>query len=278
MVYDHLTTAIHRAYIDLGVVSGFPKSEQFDLRKVCEHRSECWKQFEGTEGKTCLSRPWIGKHFEQSRVLVLGINMNDDHGWDECYNLIECAQREMREGRTVHFRRGTRGAENYYSGSRLFYRVAQIGAIAAQLCSVSPRQELPDDPRQIVDGFDWIAYTNHIKCSPTSRNGGDRSKPSLEMWQHCGSHVLLREVEILCPDCIVLFGSGDNYWYFREKLLDKTPDIPLQKFGHVKVETGLIHNRRVKLLGVPHPSMGAGLKAETWHSAQEALWAGLPLE
>ncbi len=143
-------------YTGLGLISS-DGLKDWTLRQHCEFGAQCWGSFDQSCSGFGISRPWIGANYQQSKVLVVGINMNDYGGWDTYYGLIndekEGARKELRNGRIRHFKSPT------YGGTMLYYRIAHLGFAAQQICSGTFSGRTSGDPREIADGFDYPAGT-----------------------------------------------------------------------------------------------------------------------
>ena len=85
-----------------------------------------------------------------------------------------------------------------------------LGAYAVALLSkmgiIDAKAEYSEEFKNlVVRAFDFLAYTQHVKCSPEEKQG----KPYPPMWLECGKHVLRDEIELLTPGLIL---SPRNKW------------------------------------------------------------------
>jgi hypothetical protein len=250
-----------KIYSELGLVKDTGEIGNI-LRESCMKSHECWRALNPVNDDFGISNPWIGKQYHLSRILVLGINMNKCGNWNACSELVELARAELHEGKYKHF------IQPNYRGTLFYYRIAHLGTAISQIMKGTFSGRVQGEAKDVAEGFDWVSYTNQIKCSPQSK----RSKPSEEMWQNCGAHILRKELNILLPQIVIIFGRSDNYYYFCNRVFDKDsiqyfPDIDLAHFA-----IGNVNGRRVKILAIPHPSAINGRRDETYHSVHNSLY------
>jgi uracil-DNA glycosylase len=96
----------------------------------------------------------------------------------------------------------------------------------------------------------------HVKCSPFH----DRSNPTEEMWNKCGSYVLKDELRILAPKRAIALGSGANARAFRANVLSGA-ERPVQlgsKEATLRLERGELPAGSVDFVVVPHPASRGG--------------------
>lgn len=229
-------------YTNLGVVSN---NTPLPLCETCSHHQDCWQ---GNEHRKPLDQdnihwshvclPWIGAKYNTFRIVVIGINPYESGGLDFFRVLIPQAKEEMAQGKTkVNFNNPT------YAGTVLWHR---IGLYASQTILKFVDDDYPDLSH--IDAYDWIAFTNHVKCSPT----GDRSQPSQAMWKNCHS-ILKEELRILTPKILIVLGTGDNNYYLQKNVLDGNPSL-IDETKHVRIYSGKLHNRTIGIINVPHPA------------------------
>lgn len=60
------------------------------------------------------------------------------------------------------------------------------------------------EPKDVAAAFEWIAFTEHVKCAPR----GGKSKPTVAMWERCGAHILREELLLLEPEHILVLGQS----------------------------------------------------------------------
>ncbi len=235
-----------KMYTELGVVSN---NAPLPLCETCSHHQDCWQGHEHRKpldkdiihwSHVCL--PWIGTKYNTFRIAVIGINPYESGGLDFFSTLIPQAREEMANGKIrVNFNNPE------YAGTVLWHRIGQYASQTILKFVVE------DDPLTFpdlshIDAYDWIAFTNHVKCSPT----GDRSQPSLAMWENCHS-ILKEELKILAPKILIVLGTGDNIYYLNKNVLDETPTL-LDETKHVRLYVGKLHSRTIGIINVPHPA------------------------
>jgi len=246
---NSFTSEFNNLYKQRGFISVAEKP--LSLPYVCSNQKVCWKDTnsipEDDPSHTAIYDPWIGPRFGELRLVIVGINLNQDGGRNEMNTLVKIAISEIRNG---HKRVSFGNKKKKYGGTLLFHRVGAYAAFYARAAGLLHFDALADgfpDSKFVVAGFDFIAYTNHIKCSPTSKG----SKPTLEMWKSCGRHVLRQELELLQPNKILVLGK-DNYVHFVENVFDQ----PVQVFpsgSNIQKMRANLANKLIHVIGVPHP-------------------------
>lgn len=197
-----------------------------------------------------ISLPWIGPAYENYRILVLGENFYECGGLEAETILIQDAMKQMKQNKKRVF-----GGESYssdgkkYRGTFLYYRMAcyskTLTLFLDQAVASVDLLEL-GEASKVVGFLDFVAHTNHIKCSPS----GNLSRPELEMWQQCGKHILSDEIEILEPKWIIVMGKVNNAHYLSQFVFPTS----VHANGAVGGTVGQIHGRLVNVIVVPHPS------------------------
>ncbi|WP_126429113.1 uracil-DNA glycosylase family protein [Brevibacillus marinus] len=246
---ENIPHHLMQMYTHLGVVSN---NTPLPLCETCNHHQDCWQGYEHRKpldqdnihwSHVCL--PWIGEKYNTFRIVVIGINPYESGGLDFFRVLIPQAKEEMARGKIkVRFNNPT------YAGTILWHR---IGLYASQtiLKFVDEDDPLTFPELSHIDAYDWIAFTNHVKCSPT----GDRSQPSRAMWENCHS-ILKEELRILNPKILFVLGTGDNIFYLRKNVLDENP-LFIDETKFVRIFLGKLHGRTVGIINVPHPTAPA---------------------
>ncbi|MDP2896459.1 MAG: uracil-DNA glycosylase family protein [bacterium] len=237
-------------YGELGFVpqDGNPRP----LPRICELRESCWKGAEtripaDTASWTAIYQPWIGDGYSDLRLAIIGLNMNEYGGLHAMTGLVNSARSDIRAGcRRVRFGNDPKS----YRGTLLFHRIGAYAALYAQAARLLHPDFCPDGfpgPSFVADAFDFIALTNHVKCSPL----GDRSAPTRAMIENCGRHVLRRELEILRPREILVLGV-ENAWYLADRVLDEKVVVPTGR-DLVSRGEGRLAGIPVRITAVPHP-------------------------
>lgn len=238
---------IKQFYLDKGI---------FDtpLHESCIHKENCWKGLEekipkGERSKIYL--PYIGGKYNELRILIIGINMNNYGGTDAAKYLINKTKEELCKGKKKLF------SNTNYKGSMLFYQIAKYSNILYK--SQKSKQE-----NNLANSLDYIAYTNHIKCSPDDdserfqKGGNPNSKPNYNMWSNCGTHILKNEIDILKPKYIFILGKSSNLHHFNEIYnwsLEKR-----ESHGEITKYYLDLDNEKIGCFVFPHPGVPKGIK------------------
>ena len=237
------------AYRSMGLMH---EETGLSLHEYCPKAHFCWKVIAADRrpkgSASHISRPWIGDDYERLRLLVVGINLNGDGGFDELVSLAKRAQTDIGLGKKqINF--DTKG----YRGTSLWHRVGCYAALFAESAGLT-NVKYDDDGAPAKDSasraYDFIAYTNHVKCSPASYN----SKPTYSMWTECGRYILREEIALLRPQYSLLLGA-ENYRRFVCQIAD-SPGQPMQSCDRVKRAMVRIGSLPLQLYGVPHPTRG----------------------
>jgi hypothetical protein len=244
------------AYIDrykaLGLVDASGKC--FPLHKGCSQTSECWKEAqpripEADNDWNLIYAPYFGEQYERTRLLIVAENMYEFGDWRAVDKLVSGAKEEIAaENTRVRFGNDWKK----YPGSFLWHRVGSYSAaFAERLGQMSGMNWLtngfPDFP-DVCRGFDYLAFTNHVKCSPA----GGRSKPTPRMWANCGRHILRQEIELASPSCLLVLGTGCNRRAFDRHVFSKKNCRA--KIGLAIVGGRWIEDTRIAFVALPHPS------------------------
>ena len=227
------------------------------LHKKCPNCEKCWENAKDRMPKKShdfwtITRPWIGKNYEQTKLLVIGENMNEYGSYDGAINLVNWAREDIKKGRIKTLKKPS------YSGTFLFHRLASYST--AILSKEDDYQYANFDvwPSAIDNNksFDYLSYTNQIKCSPI----GQKSEQPQQMWDNCGDYILKHEIEILKPKSILILGTSDNYKYFNSFIPDESINIDWER----NIGTGFanIKGRQTKIYVVPHPASFGGNKKQ----------------
>ena len=243
-----------KLYFELGLIDN--NGEMLTLHSDCPNCDYCWQKIQGRKpgnnGFWTATRPWIGKKYSDLQLLVIAINMNEYGSYDGAINLIEQAKDEIRRGIIKTF------VSETYSGTFLFHRMGSyVTSFATRYGLFKPTWigDYPSPP-DIVSAFEFISYTNQIKCSPT----GEKSKPSYQMWERCGNFILKPEIELLNPKRLLVLGNSDNIDYLNQKVLDT--EITLKWKGKIGIGNGYINTKPIEIFVVPHPASFGGNSPE----------------
>ena len=217
------------------------------LHRSCKNRNQCWQNAEDripADGDEWgVSRPWIGRYYDKLRLHIIGINMNEYAGYNGIIKCVNIAIDELNQNIKKNLVSPT------YGGTNVFSRIGTCAAIFAEKEKLmNPNWVYSTLPgKEIANGFDFIAYNNHIKCAPIDND----SKPTNEMWDECGKYILRGEIEFINPKTILLFGISENFKNFNNNILDEK--IELNRCKEISSGIGRIAGREIKIYVVPHP-------------------------
>ena len=237
------------------------------LQDHCFNCENCWKAAQ--EGKwnrddieecidehgtdpTHIYLPWIGPRYEETRLLALGINMNQFGGLNSLRELVSpWVKKDLADGKTRILK------NDNYSGTFYWHRVpSYVLALLERDGIVQPEWTDSGFPNaaDLANALDYFAITNSIKCAPRWH----KSKPTADMWQHCPGEILREELRILLPKKLLILGHTDNYYYFNAQVLDKgTNKLDIDK-GYLKKGSGKIDGREVEFFVIVHPTARGG--------------------
>jgi len=268
-------------YRKLNLISN--NGKDYPLHRVCSNRKECWKDTDNRfpprkNDWNKISQPWKGAKYDELGLVAIGENLNEYGGRNALIELTDEAQELIQNGyRRIRFH----ATYDQYPGSFLWHRLGCYSVVIGESFGVMTPQWGADGypyPEDVADAFNWIAFTEHVKCSPQ----GVMSKPTNAMWEHCGAHILREELKILKPKQILVLGQSNNAWFLFERVFDsKLKDE--KKFGGVTLTKGDLHGKPVFVWVVPHPQSYGGaaksilddLKTATYKFKQDLI--GCPL-
>ena len=246
------------------------------LEKKCKFCYDCWQgaedrmwhdDFEGEDDEEHCSHiylPWIGNKYDELKLLILGINMNEYGGYYAESSLVGGAIRELSMGRRkINFNNPN------YGGTFFWHRVPAYAVLFAELLAKIEATWCNDgfpSKEDLVKVFDYISITNQIKCSPI----GKKSEPTYQMWEKCGNFILKEEIRILDPSYILICGNNSNAGFFNNKVLDK-PIEDLKSFGYAQSGIGLLDGKAIQICIVPHPTSYGGNNSEILFSLKGAI-------
>lgn len=256
---------------------GLPMCDKCEKASLCYKGAEERKPNIEEEEWSHIIRPWIGKSYglgKHPKILVMSQNPNEAGGINLAEIWVEAVKKEFAKGKAkVNFGYIYEDGEKYV-GTILFHRIAAYAKALLFACSVlegdrsrkdvENNMKLDYSPQQMLYVFDEIAFLNQIKCSPL----GQRSDPTLAMWNHCGNHILKGEIELLRPDYILILGKR-NGWYFRDKICGQRIDKYEEK-KDISCFTTNVFGKVIRILILPHPAAPGGNKVSYYNELIEA--------
>ncbi len=226
------------------------------LHECCDMATRCWptkalkRRPEHGSDNGKISLPWIGSKYEKFRVLVLGENFYECGGLEACTNLIRLAKSEMMEKNTKRvLASGKTDKDKIYRGTYFYYKMACYCSVLTHFLDEGATDNIlpgPFDANLVAEFFDRVAYTNHVKCSPSD----SLSRPEAAMWEECGKHILVDEIRLLDPEWIIVLGKGNNSYYLNRFV----SPAEVQSIGTVSGFLGQIGGKSIRVIVVPHPS------------------------
>lgn len=231
----------------------------------CRKAEICWKGIpenqKGPHNK--IYQPYVGKDYDKSKVVVIAENFYKngiDGDLKKAEKLAKEAKEELLQRKRVRFG----NLPNKYRGTFLWYWLGAYGIMLAEKRGLDKAEWEKGMPTKesAAKGFDYLAYTNHVKCSPCdSDDKDDRGRPKNDiMWKNCAEFILKKELALLEPNWLLIMGTGKNFGSFRNYIFDKPADFTTSgsaSFGKAEV-TG----KPVNVIVVPHPS---------WYGKKQAL-------
>lgn len=242
----------------------FYKSENIfnvPLHTTCKFCNNCWNGIENKkrdienskeEEKSKIYKPYIGDKYNDFKLLIVGINMNNHGGYEEQKNIaVEACRLLSEEGlKKLNF-----GNEEY-AGSLYWHRIASYAVVYTDNAKLTTENWANDAPPEdsIALAFDYFAITNSIKCAPKNLNKGDRSQPTTEMFMNCPSYILKKEIEILKPTKILVLGK-ENYSRVV-RILSKDKNFKCETNNDINS----IKINGISIVGIIHPTAPNGSK------------------
>jgi len=186
--------------------------------------------------------------------------------------LGDVAKKGFHDGLRILFKTST------YRGTRVWYKSVSYAVCwleAQGLLRAKWTAEGGIETDTLHEAIDLLAIVQHVKCSP---NDGKRSAPSAAMWRECGSHVLIHELPILRPSCVIVLGADNNVRALRAHVLPGLP-VCLQEES-VKTGKRLLTVRyeecteawgNVALLTIPHSATFGGTSLKLQRAVRQML-------
>jgi hypothetical protein len=227
-----LLQSLWRFYGDHGLVPSdgvFPTRVALPLWECCACGDGCWKGYEDrqttNESLYGISLPWIGQLYDESRIVVVGINQRDGGGPLVQWNIAAGAINALRDG------------DPHPYGSPFWPGIGRYASVTASRSATDEKPEV---------GLDRIALLQLVKCSLT----GGRGAPSPTMAETCPSRYLPGELEILEPRVVLVatMQHGD--------LVTRALGCELRPHGTASLNAGIaqIAGREVPIIQLRHPT------------------------
>lgn len=252
MIFDR---EFRTLYKNLGLLS--TASNIKSLHRDCINCSICWSNIESdrfppeNDEAYTVSRPFVGQYYKQNRLAILGINLNEYGGYDAYYKLLDKAKKQLSMGKKKLFR------SNSYSGSIVYHRMMTYASI------ILNDQHQPSG-EDLSNNIDNIAFLNHIQCSPI----GEKSKPSEQMWENCGSHILRKELAILRPEDLLVLGTTDNLTNTLNILTDVANTYHSKE---IRIYEASLSSSKIRVIAICHPTSRGGSSRRLYSQLHEIL-------
>ncbi len=200
-------TNLFEHYVETGVIADNQGSLYAGpLYDSCTKCGECWAGLEDRRAEwNKMQIPYVGAKYlgEPHRMLVVGLNLNEFGG---LFSLIDLAMNAqfalMNQWQKIRF--GKPYTE--YRGSIFWHRVALYSAI---ILSDSGHHSLASDAltdfESLAAAMEKIAFVEAVKCSPWDPN--TESQPTGTMKANCIETFLIKEIEELNPDTLLVMGK-----------------------------------------------------------------------
>lgn len=218
-----------RLHARLGFVDA--EGRPLALHAACARAPGCWAEVPpehrpgAGEARAQAYLPWVGEHYPESRLLVVGLNMNESGGPDVYRSQVPAAQEELLARSRLRFGNDPRA----YRGTMYDVRLLLCAWAALRALGVGPLRDAADEDllaartqphhprrRDFAAGYDFLAMTNAVKCGPLARPGGGQEgpvryrngAPTGAMVRECPAHVLRPEIDALRPQMVLALGQA----------------------------------------------------------------------
>ncbi len=235
--HEQIADKLFALYREQGLLPG---GRDASLRCCCPHSAECWQGAPPADNQqdSGIAVPWIGARYFETKIVLLGLNFNDFGGLAGHYWVCEDHIAQMKANR--------RGKDNRaFSRNAMLYLRLVLGSLQGQLPRAIGLEEKNEDLAAL---WEACAFLETIKCSPGTKG----SYPTAAMFGNCPEFVAQRELSILQPKVIMVFG--------RTHLRDKVRPWAVPEWGYgeqtppVERDTASIDGRIAELVSVNHPS------------------------
>lgn len=226
------------------------------LWQVCERAGDCWRRVDpsrrvGSHGPGPMSREgrrlpavgrtWVPRGWRRDARDQPAMDGRNDGGL--------AVEHRIAQGQIKGLR-----ANNSRIHSSDFARMT-TRALAMVLDAVAGQEpSLAATGSELAAALQCSARIQSIKCSPLN-DRRDASKPSPEMWRNCPGKFLAKEIEILRPGTLLVFGK-EPLTAVRATFSSESLDRPVRP----RLHRGIVHARhgRVDVWALPHPRIWGG--------------------
>lgn len=213
-----------------------------DLDRRCISAASCWHEYEQNRPEypdlQCPYTPYIGPAYKG--IVFCGINLNGGNtSTDAVTALVATAKKDLRNQKYRIFR------QPGYGGSNFYYYLPLLSYMTESILERNTAFAIEDDISwaQIIEGFDYCAITNLIKCSTATSD--NRSKPSDAMWKNC-IPKFQREITHIKPKVIFFFSK-----FLYPAMLDHHFSGAKRLVAHERYSISEYQNMKIVELGHP---------------------------
>lgn len=231
------------------------------LTRACPAASACWEgidrppavasKHDARSENGCIFLPWVGPNYARGGICVVGTNIrrhDERPQWE--YALEHRIALDPKSGQVPRLRRG-----NDPHGSR-WARSTMRDVVAVQRSMRGESELNHQDNLELADAMLSSARIQAVKCSPL----GGRGTPTLTMSRQCPSRYLGREIEVIRPSILLVYGVVARWGIAR--LGKITLEKSERRFRRGKVQFSAFTCEAFFLF---HPAHGG------WSRAHEAL-------
>jgi hypothetical protein len=226
------------------------------LYRYCPDWKQCWHDEQSIEQKkggenedktwNKIQCPYVGEHYNQGRILFVGLNLLTYGGWHSIIDLFNGKYGVKDSLRSNKKRMTFNNAK--YKGTLIFHRLAVYAYSILYPFSDSNPYELTNE---LADACEYIAFVEAVKCSP---DDGNACTPIWEMPNRCPERYLMKEIEILQPAKIVFFDKKT----FQLFLSLSGAKIISQEDKFISYYRILFEGRSIEAIYIVHPAYRKG--------------------
>lgn len=210
----------------------FPTRIAWPLWEACSNGDHCWSGCEARQTTDHwlygISLPWIGQHYAESRVAVVGLNQRDGGGPLIQWGVVEEAVMQLKAGRAR-----PHGSAFWKGISQYVAHWVGHGCPAARV--------------HLHDALQHAALLQLVKCSLT----GDRGSPEPTMVELCPAKYLRGELEILAPEVVLICTNQHGSEVARAL---RCPPFCPQGTASLDATVASIAGRNVPIIQLRHPA------------------------